>query len=161
MEAAQRSGSHVASLIIRRQIRAPAARLFDAWTRPEQLKAWWGPRSVTCVGAQIDLRVGGGYRISHQVADGSALSISGTFQQIDPPRRLIYTWRREPGPSAFELVTVSFEPVGGATNVTVLHERIFDADARRTHDQGWKECLEALDVFAVRAIEAATGSAVR
>lgn len=137
----------VPSLLVRRRIRASAARLFSAWTRPEQLRVWWGPRSVVCLGAEVDLRVGGGYRIAHRIADGSHMSISGVFQQIDPPDRLVYTWRCEPGPAVDELVTVRFEPVGGATEVVVLHERIAGDRLRQSHESGWVGCLEALDEF--------------
>src|SRR5262249_36942533 len=45
-------------LVVRRTIRASAERIFDAWTRPEHLLVWWGPRPVTCSGADVDLRVG-------------------------------------------------------------------------------------------------------
>ena len=110
------------TLVTRRTIRAGAKRLFDAWTQPEQLVAWWGPRPVTCRDAEIDLRVGGRYRIVNALPDGTALAIEGTFELIEPARKLVYTWRA--GEDQASRVTVRFEPRGPATEVTVIHEYI-------------------------------------
>jgi glutathione S-transferase len=74
------------TLVTRRTIRASASRLFDAWTQPEQLRAWWGPRPVTCAGAEVDLRVGGRYRIDNVLPDGQMLTIEGEFQVVEAPR---------------------------------------------------------------------------
>src|SRR5215831_11946252 len=65
-------------LVVRRVIGAPAAKLFDAWTTPEALLAWFGPRDVRCIAADIDLRVGGAYRLGNELPDGRVLWIAGT-----------------------------------------------------------------------------------
>lgn len=137
----------VVSLVVRRRIRASAVRLFAAWTRPEQVELWWGPSRVTCIGANIDLRVGGRYRIVHRMPDGGMVNIGGSFRRIEPPRQLVYTWQLEPGSGAEELVTVRFEPVDGATEVVVVHERITDQQTRDLHEAGWDGCLEGLADF--------------
>jgi len=54
------------TLVVRRTIGASPERVFDAWTKPERLRLWWGPRGVTCTAAEVDLRVGGRYRIANQ-----------------------------------------------------------------------------------------------
>jgi uncharacterized protein YndB with AHSA1/START domain len=61
---------------------ASAERIFDAWTQPEHLRAWWGPRPVTCSGAEVDLRVGGRYRIANALPDGNTVIIEGEFQDM-------------------------------------------------------------------------------
>jgi uncharacterized protein YndB with AHSA1/START domain len=132
-------------LVVRRTIRASPARLFEAWTRPEQLVAWWGPRPVRCAGAAVDLRVGGRYRIENELPGGARLFIEGEFTLVDPPRKLVYTWRVRPGSAEAELVTVQFdakEP--SVTEVVVSHERIATAAARDSHEGGWNGCLEGL-----------------
>src|SRR5262249_11866527 len=58
------------ALVVRRTIRAPVERVFDAWTRPEHLRRWWGPKPVRCTEAEVDLRRGGRYRIANQHPDG-------------------------------------------------------------------------------------------
>lgn len=132
------------SLISRRTIRASAARLFAAWTEPEALRRWWGPRGVTCIAAEVDLRVGGRYRIGNRLPDGTEVWITGTFEQIVPPRKLVYTWGLEPAAYAVETVTVRFEPFEGGTEVIVVHERIATPALRDQHALGWEGCLDKL-----------------
>jgi uncharacterized protein YndB with AHSA1/START domain len=135
------------NLVVRRTIRATAERLFDAWTRPEQLVKWWGPAQVECAGAEVDLRVGGSYRIGNRLPDGQVLWIAGEFEEVTPPRRLVYTWRLGPRAGGPERVTVRFEPRDGATEVIVVHERILDEPARESHERGWYGCLDGLEAY--------------
>ncbi len=131
-------------LIARRRIMAPPARVFDAWTAPEHLRRWWGPRSVTCIGAEIDLRVAGRYRIGNRFPDGNIVWIAGAFEAIEPGRKLIFTWGIEPDLSGRERVTVRFEPCPEGTNVVVIHERIATPALRDGHEAGWIDCLAGL-----------------
>lgn len=131
------------TLVTRRTIRASAARLFDAWTQPEQLRAWWGPRPVTCAGAEIDLRVGGRYRIANALPDGTTLVIEGEFQVVEVPHKLVYTWRA--GGDDASRVTVRFEPRGEVTEVIVVHEQIPSEHVRESHEGGWRGCLDGLE----------------
>jgi uncharacterized protein YndB with AHSA1/START domain len=136
------------TLIVRRTVQADARRVFDAWTKPEQLMKWWGPRPVTCTHAEVDLRVGGSYRIANLLPDGSTLFICGEFELVEPPARLVYTWRTErpdaPEP-AVSRVTVRFESQGAATEVIVLHERIDSQATATDHERGWNGCLDNLE----------------
>jgi uncharacterized protein YndB with AHSA1/START domain len=140
----------VITLIVRRTIRATPERLFDAWTRPDQLQGWWGPAGVRCTAAEVDLRVGGTYRIANQFADGRVLWISGEFEVIERPRRLVYTWRLE-AQAAAERVEIVFATADGGTEVTVTHERVADTAARDRHAQGWAGCLDGLTRYAEQA----------
>jgi uncharacterized protein YndB with AHSA1/START domain len=132
------------TLVVRKTIRASAERLYTAWTNPAQLKLWWGPRGVQCTDVEIDLRIGGRYRIANQFPDGKILWITGTFESIEPPRKLVYTWRLEAQTDTLERVTVQFEPRGNETEVIVTHELIPDETLRDMHQQGWIGCLEGL-----------------
>jgi uncharacterized protein YndB with AHSA1/START domain len=132
------------TLVVRRTINATAERLFEAWTNPAHLKRWWGPRPVICIDAEVDLRVGGGYRIANRFPDGRILWIFGEFEVIAPPHKLVYTWRVDPQSEFSERVTVRFEPRGSATEVIIEHERIPNATARDSHQQGWDGCLDGL-----------------
>lgn len=138
-------------LEVRRTINASSARLFDAWTDPTQLRAWWGPADVTCPEAEVDLRVGGRYRIANRFPDGRVVWIAGTFEEVARPHRLVYTWTLEQGaddPDApVERVTVRFERHGAATDVIVAHERIPSGAMRDSHERGWLGCLDGLDRF--------------
>ncbi|MGH9642044.1 MAG: SRPBCC family protein [Terriglobales bacterium] len=133
-----------ASLTVRRTIAASTERLFDAWTQPQQLKQWWGPGSAECTDAEVDLRVGGRYRIANQFPDGKVLWIAGEFESIERPKRLVYTWRLESVEGPPERVTVTFEKRDSETEVVVTHERIATKAIRDRHEQGWSGCLDGL-----------------
>jgi uncharacterized protein YndB with AHSA1/START domain len=137
-------------LEVRRTIGATPERLFEAWTEPAQLLAWWGPPGVACIDARVDLRVGGTYRIANRLPDGHVLWISGEFVVIDRPRKLVFTWSLEPAAAVSELVTVDFEQRGKGTEVVVRHERIPDEPTRDQHRQGWDGCLDGLDHYMQR-----------
>jgi uncharacterized protein YndB with AHSA1/START domain len=134
----------VDALIVRRVVRAPVERVFAAWTEPEHLVRWWGPRPVVCCGAEVDLRAGGAYRIGNRFPDGRELWITGEFVRVDPPRELVYTWRVGDATS-LERVTVRFEAHGLATEVVIVHEEISTAAARADHEGGWVGCLDGLE----------------
>jgi uncharacterized protein YndB with AHSA1/START domain len=134
------------TLVTRRTIRASAQRLFDAWTRPEQLRAWWGPAPVTCSDAKVDLRVGGRYRIANALPDGKTLVIEGEFQLVEEPHKLVYTWCAGDEVSR---VTVRFEPRGEMTEVIVIHEQIPSEPVRESHQGGWLGCLDGLERYFV------------
>lgn len=132
-------------LVVRRTIRATPERLFDAWTSPEQLIQWWGPVGVTCPVAEVDLRVGGRYRLANETPAGDTIWITGEFERIDRPNEIVYTWSIEPASREPERVTVRFSPKSdGHTEVIVVHERIADARERDEHERGWHGCLDGL-----------------
>jgi uncharacterized protein YndB with AHSA1/START domain len=134
-------------LLVRRTIHATPERIFEAWTQPEQLCAWWGPRPVTCSAAEVDLRVGGQYRIVNALPDGKTVTIQGEFREIEPPSKLVYTWRMGQGVEESSLVTVRFERHGDATEVTIAHDQILSEPVRDSHEQGWNGCLDGLALY--------------
>lgn len=133
-----------ASLVMSRMIRATPARVFEAWTTPQQLLSWWGPKEVTCNLAEIDLRVGGRYRLGNELPNGEVLVITGTFTEVDPPRVLAFTWGMEPSASDRERVRVEIEPHEDGAMVTVVHRRIANDATKRDHEHGWQGCLDGL-----------------
>ena len=135
------------ALIARRLIRADARRVFDAWTQPEHLRAWWGPRPVTCSDAEVELRVGGRYRIVNALPDGKSVTIHGVFRTVEAPHKLVYTWHIDDAPGEASLVTVRFEPREDATEVIVVHEEIPSEATRTSHEGGWSGCLDGLERF--------------
>jgi len=141
-------GQLAATLIVRRLIHATPEKLFAAWTQPQHLVHWWGPQNVACPAAEIDLRIGGAYRIANRFPDGSVVWIAGIFELIEPPHRLIYTWKLESQTGPAERVTVCFERLETSTEVIVTHERIADEAARKSHEHGWTGCLDSLFRYA-------------
>lgn len=84
------------TLHLTRTFAAPRAAVFRAWTDPERLKQWWGPPGYATPAVELDLRVGGRYRIGmRKLPDGDVFYLSGVYQEVRPPERLVYTWRWE------------------------------------------------------------------
>ncbi len=135
------------TLLIRRRIAATPERLFEAWTTPEQFVQWWGPPGVECPGAEMELRVGGAYRIRNRMPDGNEVWIGGTFERITPPSELVFSWKMEHVEAPAERVTVRFEKSGAATEVVVFHERLANEAVREQHEAGWIGCLDGLVAF--------------
>jgi uncharacterized protein YndB with AHSA1/START domain len=133
------------ALVARRTVRARVERVFAAWTEPEQLRAWWGPRPVTCSDAEVDLRVGGRFRIVNALPGGRTVTIHGEFRVVEPPSKLVYTWLMDDGARESSLVTVTFAPRGEGTEVVVVHEEIPTQPVRDSHESGWRGCLDGLE----------------
>ena len=125
---------------------APRERIFRALSEPGVLAKWWGPSGFTTPEIDLDLRVGGGYRFRMQPPEGEAFHLAGEFLELDPPRRLVYTFRwEEPDPDDREtVVTLTLDAVGDATRLS-LSQGEFATDARLAlHRSGWTESLVKL-----------------
>jgi uncharacterized protein YndB with AHSA1/START domain len=134
------------ALQMKRVMHAPRALVFNALTEPDELAKWWGPSGFTAPSVEVDLRVGGRYRIAMQPPDGELFYLSGEFREVDPPARLAYTFRWEdPDPDDREtLVTLSLGDLGESTEL-VFTQRVFATEGRRSlHEQGWTDGLERL-----------------
>lgn len=135
--------SHL-SLETRRFVPASPERVFAAWTDPAELEKWWGPANVRCISAEIDLRVGGRYRIGNELPDRTIVWIDGVFERIERPTLLVYTWRTAADSPSTEVVTVRMHSQDSGTEVIVTHERIETPALRDQHVHGWEGCLDGL-----------------
>ncbi len=133
-------------LRITRLIKADVEKVFDAWTKPEQLAKWSAPEGME-LQAEVDLRVGGAYRLKMIGAEDGEFNAVGTYREIDPPNRLSYTWKwEEEGNDHYDtVVTVEFHDRGGVTEVVMIHELFPDAEIAGKHDEGWASCLNRLE----------------
>lgn len=127
-------------------VNAPRERIFRAFTDPVDLAKWWGPHGFTTPEIDVDLTQGGGYRFTMQPPDSDLFHLSGEFLEIDPPRRLVYTFRwEEPDPDdRVTIVVLSFQAVDDITKVS-LSQGEFATKARLDlHWGGWTDSLERL-----------------
>jgi uncharacterized protein YndB with AHSA1/START domain len=123
--------------------------VFEACVDPKKLADWWGPAGFTCPSLDLDARQGGGYRITMQPPDGEAFHLRGEFRELEPPRRLVYTFEyEEPDPDDQKtVVTLSFLEHGEGTKL-VLDQAPFRTEARRAlHERGWTDSLDRLEAF--------------
>ena len=134
------------TLHMKRVLRAPRSLVFRALTEPDELAKWWGPRGFTAPSVEVDLRVGGSYRIAMQPPEGDVFYLEGEFREVDPPTRLAYTFRWEdPDPDDREtVVTLSLRDLGDSTEL-VFAQSTFAVEGRRAlHEEGWTDALDRL-----------------
>lgn len=138
-------------LRIERVFAAPAEDVFDAWTNPEVMRRWLhcAPDWETPV-AEVDLRVGGKVRVVMRRPDGSEAEMGGEYTLIDRPRRLEMTWAFHDDLSNHQLIELSFTESGGSTAVVMVNSAISTDRRRDGQDQGWRGCLDVLDLYLAR-----------
>ena len=111
------------TVVVRKLLPARKERVFKAWTDPSQVKRWWKiGEGWKTLSVDMDLRVGGRFSLENETAEGNNLVISGEFLKVQPPDRLVYTWRFPAPVPVDTLVTVEFRERGDGTEVVVRHE---------------------------------------
>jgi uncharacterized protein YndB with AHSA1/START domain len=97
-----------------------ARSLFDAWTKPEHLKQWWGCEGSSIPHCAVDLRAGGAWSLVMRMADGSDHPFHGTYREVKHPNRLVYTecYEMPQFGNPEWLTTVTFEEIEAATLLT-------------------------------------------
>src|SRR3984893_6381836 len=133
------------SLTLERLLTAAPAKVFSAWTDPKKIGRWFCPVACEPVLAETDARVGGRYRIVVRAQSGEEHDVSGTFREVVPNRRLVFTWAWRTTPERESLVTVELKPDGDGTLLTLTHEQFFDEDARDRHQGGWNGAMDKME----------------
>jgi uncharacterized protein YndB with AHSA1/START domain len=152
-----RSATPTRQLVIERTFKASPERVFDAFTDPAQIQAWWWPHGFTCPTAEVDLRVGGTYRIAMEWPGSTPAEaqfshhMRGEYYEIDRPHRLVMSGRPvddEDGELFATLIELTFEARDGGTELTVRQsyfEPMPPAEAMGGAEQGWSEQLDKLE----------------
>lgn len=133
---------------VTRTLRATPEEVFAAWTEPDQLCQWSCPEGATIDDVQVDLRVGGAYRIRMRGPEGESYTAFGLYREIDPPNRLVYTWDWEEAAHQVgeTLVSVDLQPAEeSSTDVTVTHSAFPTVEAADGHTVGWTSCCDRLE----------------
>jgi uncharacterized protein YndB with AHSA1/START domain len=144
---------------ITRTFGAPVQAVWDAWTKAELFKKWWGPKNYTCPAATLDVRVGGSYLAAMRGQDGKTTWGTGTYREVVPRERLVYTdsfadneghviTAREAGMD-FDLprqllVKVTFKEKDGKTTMELEHKE-FPPELIADCAQGWNESFDKLE----------------
>lgn len=142
-------------LVITRVFDAPRRLVFKAWTEPEHLMRWWGPKGFTLPSCKMDLRPGGTYRFHMRSPEGDDHWSQGVYREVVEPERLVLTgaWTAADGKpiSSETLLTVTFEEHEGKTKLT-LHQVGFESVKKRdSHQGGWSSSLERLAEYLANA----------
>ena len=137
------------SLALARSYPVPPQKVWRAWTDPQAIKRWWGPGGNDPVSlAELDVRVGGRFRIVFGGAEGRDHECAGVYCEVVPNRKLVFTWTwPNSTPERESLVTIVLRAVDGGTQLDFLHEQLFDETVRDNHRRGWSESLAKLERF--------------
>lgn len=146
-------------LVITRTFDAPRAAVWDAWTKPERMKRWWGPKGFTAPVINIDLRVGGEYLSCMRSPEGKDFWSTGVYKEIVPQESIVYTdsFADEQGnkvsashygmegdwPMVME-VALQFEDASAGTKMTLRHTGLPEEKAKKECEEGWNESLDKL-----------------
>ncbi|WP_440771650.1 SRPBCC family protein [Natronorubrum sp. DTA28] len=146
-------------MTIRRTFDAPRERVFEAWTDPEQVAQWWGPKGFTVPRCEMDVRPGGSFSIDMEGPDGTIYPDEGVFHEVDEPERLVVTSRAfEDDDGEFQLEvrqTVTFADRDGRTELTLKAEVLTAtpevAEALGGMELGWSQSLDKLEAYVDRS----------
>ncbi|HSA96962.1 MAG TPA: SRPBCC domain-containing protein [Acidobacteriota bacterium] len=147
-------------LVVEKEFEASRERVWRAWTEPDQIRRWWGPKDFTAPFARTSLRVGGLYLFCMRSPDGRDFWSTGSYREITPYERIVVTdsFADEKGnilpASAYGfgpdfpkelLVTVTFEErPGGKTRLVLRHEGLPEGEHTENARLGWEQSLDKL-----------------
>jgi uncharacterized protein YndB with AHSA1/START domain len=136
-------------LAIDRHYPVAPEKVWRAWTDPQALKRWWGPGGPEQVSVvQLDVRVGGRFRIVFGGPQGNEHEVQGVYKEVVPNRKLVFTWTwPNSTPERESVVTIVFKAAGPGTELAFKHEQFFDEAARDGHNRGWGEAFLKLEDY--------------
>jgi uncharacterized protein YndB with AHSA1/START domain len=163
--------NNLEEFVITRVFDAPRDLVWKAFTEPQRLKEWWGPKGVTVIESKMDLRPGGSYHYAMRTPDGSTMWGKFVYREITPPSRLVFVnsfsdeaggVTRHPMAPTWPLEMLStflFEEESGKTRFTVRwsplnateEERATFAAGHPSMQQGWGGTLDKLAAFLAKA----------
>jgi uncharacterized protein YndB with AHSA1/START domain len=135
--------------VISREFAAPREAVFRAWTDPERLKKWWGPKGFSVLACTVDLRPGGVFHYSIRSPEGQVIWGKWVFREVDPPVRLVFvsafsdeqggTTRHPFVPEWPEttLSTLTLTESAGGTTVTLRGGPVNATEAERRTFESW------------------------
>ena len=135
------------SLTLKRRLKAAPHEVYAAWTDPKKIVKWFGPDAGPVQHSETDVRTGGRYAVAFRTLDGEKHHVSGTYKEVVPNEKLVFTWQWITMPERQSLVTVLIKPDGTGSLLTLMHEKFFDEKARDGHLYGWTGCLDKLGVY--------------
>jgi uncharacterized protein YndB with AHSA1/START domain len=130
-------------VVITREFDAPIGLVFDVLTKPEHVRRWGATPPDQMTECSIDLRVGGSYHSSFTTEDGTAMSFSGTYLEVEPPTRTVQTWHFNLWPDVEAVESMELHEAAGVT--TLAWKLAFQDKAGRDHMTGFDGQQDSLD----------------
>jgi uncharacterized protein YndB with AHSA1/START domain len=138
------------TLVLTRVFDAPRALVFKAWTQPEHLARWWGPRGYTLLSYKVDLRTGGEYRFGMRSPENTEHWAHGIYREVVTPEKLVLTfaWEHPDGSPKHEtIMTLTFAEQGDKTKLTLKQTQFESVTSRDMHQSGWNSTLDMLGEY--------------
>lgn len=133
-------------IVTTRAFDAPVDLVFDALTQPEHVRHWFAPFTDRVTECEIDLRVGGDYRIVFVTEEGQECVFRGTYLEVEPPTRTVSTWLFEGWPDAEAVETTELREADGVTTLTTtLAFRDAAGRAHMTRTDGQEDSFDKLE----------------
>jgi uncharacterized protein YndB with AHSA1/START domain len=134
------------SITLKRRLNAPPEKVYAAWTDPKKIIQWFGRADAKpgSFQADVDARIGGRFRVSFST-DQEYYEVGGVYREVVPNQRLVFSWAWHSTPERQSQVTISLQPDGDTTLLTLHHEQLFDSAARDGHERGWLGSLDKLE----------------
>ena len=135
------------TLVLERVFSASPERVFEAFSSAEAMSQWFGPVGCQVLNAQVDFRVGGDYHLRITTEDGGEISLVGTYDHIEKPKYLSFSWRWVYNPDfnpCDSFVNITFQEHGDGTLLRLVQTGIDDDTDRNMHVMGWSSTFEKL-----------------
>ena len=136
-------------LVITRVLDAPPVLVYRAWTEPEHMLRWMGPKGFTAPSAKLDVREGGKYRALIRSPEGKDYWFHGVYREVVANKRLVFTfaWEEEGERGEENLVTITFAEENGKTRMTFTQAPFRSHEERDGHEGGWSEAIDKLAIY--------------
>jgi uncharacterized protein YndB with AHSA1/START domain len=135
-------------LTLSRVIDAPRERVFEAWSKPEQLSRWFAPEPYTLPKCEMDFRPGGRFSMAMRGPEGQEHPFTGVYREIVAPEKIVWVGEFPYGPKEQMRTTVTFEALGRKTKVTAHQAFTVLTPETEPHtkgaQQGWTATLDQL-----------------
>lgn len=135
-------------LAMKKTYNAPSALVFEAWIDPKIVKKWFSPDGKWAVEiAEMNVSVGGKYRIEMRSPDNRTWGVHGEYKEIEANRKLVFTWNTEDVKET--IVSIDFKDLGAKTEVNLVHDLLPNQEQFEEHTFGWNSCMDnmATNVF--------------
>jgi len=137
------------SLTMNRNFKVSKKEVYNAWTNKEALKNWFAPTNeMTTVVHELELEVGGKYRIEMIETTGTSHKIHGEYVALNPFDQIVFTWQWESDEQQVNsLVTIDLSENNGVTEMVLTHDKLASQESVDLHSEGWMGCLTQLENF--------------